>query len=405
MIKKLRIKFVALSMGSLLLVLLLIMASVNLVNYRGIIREADDLLAFLAENGGGFPQMRGEPQPKAMSPELPYESRFFSVMLDSEGGLVSVDTGKIAAVDSAAAIEYARSIWASGQAQGVMGRYRYLRVAEEGGSRLIFLDCGRNLDNCRRFLLASAGISAAGYAAVLCLVVLFSGRIIKPVSESYEKQKQFITDAGHEIKTPLTIIAADAEVLEMELGENEWLRDIQAQAKRLADLTKDLIYLSRMEEAQADRQMIDFPVSDIVEETARSFLAPAIKDGKQLDISIRPGLSMNGDENGIRQLVSILLDNALKYSPPGGRVQLSLEKQQRNLCLRVSNLTEAELPWDDLGRLFERFYRADPSRSAKEGGYGIGLSVARAIVSAHRGKISANAPEKGRLCITAQFPI
>ena len=407
MIKELRVKFIALSMVSLLLVLVFIMAGVNGLNYWGTMDEADELLGFLAENGGAFPKAKDHREvlmPGVMSPELPYESRYFSVLLDGSGNVVFADTGKIAAVDTETAIEYAQNVWSEGRLKGFVCNYRFLSQVVDGGTRIVFLDCGRSLDNCRRFLLTSCGISLAGLVAVFCLILLFSERIIRPVSESYEKQKQFITDAGHEIKTPLTIIAADADVLEMDVGENEWLQDIQRQAKRLTELTNDLIYLSRMEEERNELSMLNFPVSDVVEEAAGSFQALAVTQNKRFKMEIQPMLSLRGDEKALRQLVSILLDNALKYSPEGGEISLRLEKQARAVCLEVENTSAEKIDREKLGMFFERFYRADSSRSSQTGGYGIGLSVARAIVTAHKGKISAASPDGQRLTITAAFP-
>ena len=214
-------------------------------------------------------------------------------------------------------------MWESAKEKGFLGDYRYIRSDGEEQTLVIFLDCGRSLDTFRTFLFASGGISLLGLLAVFGLMVLFSGRIIKPIAESYQKQKQFITDAGHEIKTPITIIDADAEVLSMEVGENEWLRDIQLQTKRLARLTNDLVYLSRMQEEQAKLTMLEFPFSDLVSDTAQSFQALAKVQGKEFSVRIQPQLSVYGDENALRQLISILLDNAVKYTDPGGSIALS----------------------------------------------------------------------------------
>lgn len=333
MIRKLRVKFIAMSMLSLLVVLLAIMGSVNLVNYQGIVEDADQVLDILVDNNGSFPRQENQKQGdgsappsdsglgglRELSPELPYESRYFSVLLNSEGEVETVDTGKIAAVDTSAAIEYAQEAVSRGTERGFLSDYRYAITSDESGTRVIFLDCGRNLSTFYTFLKASCGISAVGLAAVLLLMVLFSGRIIRPVAESYDKQRRFITDAGHELKTPLTIIDADAEVLEMDIGENEWLQDIRRQTDRLAKLTGALIALSRMEEGEEQFQMIDFPISDVVGETAQSFQALAKTQNKRFESSIQPLLTLHGDENAIRQLTGILLDNALKYSPEGGR--------------------------------------------------------------------------------------
>lgn len=283
------------------------------------------------------------------------------------------------------------------------GEYRYLRSEEDGNIRIIFLDCGRSLTNLRTMLFASILVSLLGLAAVLLLLILFSRRIVRPLAESYEKQRRFITDAGHELKTPLTIIGADTDLAEMELGENEWLADIRRQAERLTGLTNDLIYLSRMEEEQPKLSLIEFPLSDVAEETAQSFLAPARTQGKTLSLAIEPMLSFYGEEKSIRQLLSILLDNALKYSPEGGEISLSVRKQNRSVVLTVSNPSVRPLEKGEQAQLFDRFYRGDPSRSG-EGGYGLGLSIAAGIAAAHRGKIRAESPDGVCLVITAVLP-
>ena len=384
MIKGLRIKLVAASM-------------------------ADATLAILQENNGTFPKREephepGKPGQMPLSPELPYESRYFSVVLSSDGAIVSVDTGKIAAVDTETAAQFAQTVYQSGRTQGMLGDYRYVRHTQGEEIQVIFLDCGRSLATFRTFLLASCGISLLGLLAVFGLILLLSKRIIRPVSESYEKQKRFITDAGHEIKTPVTIIDADAAVLEMDLGENEWLRDIQQQTKRLATLTNDLILLSRMQEDRSQLAMIQLPFSDLVQETAQGFQTLAKTQGKTLVLQIQPMLSLCGDEKMLRQLVSILLDNAVKYALPQGDITLTLQKQARTICLAVENPAENLSP-EHLQRLFDRFYRGDPSRSSQTGGYGLGLSIAQAIVQAHRGKISAAAQSEGMLRIQVQLPI
>ena len=407
MIRKLRRKLIAAAMLSLFLVLLIIMGTVNLLNYEKIVSRADQTLSILKENDGNFPQKPVfEPRRHdrdALPPELPYESRFFSVLLDDAGQSISADIGKIAAVDTDEAVQFAQQVWGSGKKSGFMGDYRYARQELDGSTRIIFLDCTRDLSTFRAFLLASLGISALGLLAVLGLIFLFSNRIIRPVLESYEKQKQFITDAGHEIKTPLTIIDADAEVLGMEVGENEWLADIQAQTKRLADLTNHLILLSRMEEAQNQMQMLEFPFSDLVQEAAQSFQALAKTQEKSFTASIQPMISLRGDERALRQLVSTLLDNAVKYSGENGRVRLTLEKQGKSVLLSVENTIASPMP-ENLDRLFDRFYRADKSRNSQIAGYGLGLSIAKAITDAHKGKICAVSPDGETLSIRVTLP-
>lgn len=408
MIRALRLKFTALSMAALAVLLVVIVAGMNLLNYNTVIQEADDILSVLSQNRGSFPEFLDEKKggmPKHMSPETPYESRFFSVLLNDDGNVIQTDTSRIKAVDPADALAYAASALQQGRSQGFVEEYRFVCTAEDDTLRLTFLDCGRKLHSFRTFLMASIAMAVVGFVVFSLVILFFSGKLLRPVAESYEKQKRFITDAGHEIKTPLTIISADVDVLELELeGENEWLSDIRRQAGRLSALTNDLVYLSRMEECAEPMPMIEFPFSDVVSETAASFQALAQTQEKDLRCDIQPMLTLNGSEKAIRQLVNILLDNALKYSPTGAAIRLSLMPQGRQMKLTVFNPTETPIPKDDLDVLFDRFYRLDASRSSQTGGYGIGLSVAKAIVTAHGGKIRASTQDGRSLQITAVFP-
>lgn len=419
MIKKLRIKFIAASMLSLFAVLFIIMGIIGALNYRKIVEDSDSILTVLKENDGHFPENREEfggeapksekephgeePQNSLFSPELPYESRYFWVELDKEGETLSANIGKIAAVDSAEAEDYAKRVEQKGKAQGFISTYRYLAYTTDRGTTVMFLDCRRSLDTFRTFVFTALGVSTAGLLAVFLLILFLSGRIVKPFSRNYEEQKRFITDAGHELKTPLTIIDADAEILEMDIGENEWLSDIKNQTKRLADLTNSLVTLSRMEEERAQYQMIDFPLSDMAEETVEAFSALAKTQSKTLRCDIAPMLSVHGDEKALRQLMTILLDNAVKYAVTESEISLTLKKQKKQIYLTVFNRAES-ISREQLSHLFSRFYRTDQSRNSQTGGYGLGLSIAEGIVKAHKGKITASTEDEKSLKITVTLP-
>lgn len=417
MIKKLRKKLVITAMVSLLFVLLVIEGSIGVLNYRKIVTDADRVLGILEQNEGRFPEKsESEPpemqKPKGMAPrdmlsaELPYESRFFSVVLNEHGEVIATDTGKIASVDTAAAAEYAKEVWSENKEKGFVNTYRYLKCEDGTDSevRIIFLDRSRELSGFQNLLMTGLAVTVLGLLAVLVLMVLLSARITRPFLENYEKQKRFITDAGHELKTPLTIIDADAEVLEMDLGENEWLHDIQTQSRRMADLTNDLILLSRMEENRHENVLVEFPLSDMVEETVHTFRTLVKAQNKYLTEDIMPMIAMYGDEKALHRLVMILLDNAVKYTNDGGQIKVSLQKQKKRICLTVFNTTE-EMKREHLPHLFDRFYRTDGSRNSRTGGYGLGLSIAAATVEAHKGKISASTEDEKSLKITVTFPV
>lgn len=406
MIKKLRRKFVTVAMCSVIAVLAVIIGIINAAGFYNLSQKADETLAVLSENGGVFPKPEkgnkagGKPLgPHGMSPEAPYETRYFSVLFSGSGEIISVNTGSIAAISTEEAMEYARHVYRSGKTSGFYSDYKYSFSDGAQGRLLIFLDCGRDLSTLRSFFLTSLWVSLAGIAGVLVLVLLFSKIAIRPVAESLEKQRQFITGASHEIKTPLTIIDASLSVLEMEAGESQWTESIHNQVNRLSQLTSNLVALARMDEENNRLKTMDFSLSDAVEETLEPFLPLAEAKGKVLELEIQPNLFYQGDEQAIRQMVSTLADNAMKYSDERGAIRAVLKKQGKNCVLTIFNTVESIDP-GNLDRLFERFYRGDSSRSSEIEGYGVGLSLAKAIVLSHKGKIHAQSTDGKSLTIT-----
>lgn len=399
MIRRLRIKFTAAAVGAMAIVLTVILGIVNGVNYHNVIRDAGYVLDLLAEHQGDFPDdgVRGSRQRRpGISPETPYETRFFTVTVGKNGDILATDTERIAAVDAADAEVYAGKALDTGRKEGFLDDYRYrCESVGEDDILIVFLDCTRSLTTFRNFFFTSILVSVMGVAAVSLLILLASGRIVRPFVENYEKQKRFITDAGHELKTPLTIIDADAAVMEMELGENEWLQDIKRQTRYLRELTEDLIYLSRTEERGEHFVRADFSISEVAEEVTESFGALAIAQDKKFRSRIEPMVSYCGGAGEIRRLFAILLDNAVKYSAPEGEISFSLGKEGKAVRIRVSNTVE-HIDREQLARLFDRFYRTDSSRNSETGGHGLGLSIARAVVTAHRRKIWAST-ETGRV--------
>ena len=407
MSRRLRLRFIVATMLALLLVLSVVLGLINASGYRQTVSDIDSVLGLLRDNDGALPAAPAELDWRAagglyQSPELPYEIRYFSALLDDSGEVVSTHTDSISAVDEHRVAEYAREAWDSGRASGFCGDYRFLRYDEEAGTRVVFLDCGRVMSMQRGMLLRSAAVTLCVLAAVFVLLLPLSGRIVKPFVEAQARQERFVTDAGHELRTPLTVIDADAALIEMESGPCRWLDDIRAQTRRLAALTDDLVDLARMQERGAPA-MEAFCISDAVREAAEPFLAPARTRACALDVRVQPGLQLRGDEAGIRRLVGVLLDNAVKYAEPDSPILCALERRGRGVRLRVQNETRA-LTAQDTRDMFDRFYRADASRASGTGGYGLGLSIARAIAQAHRGRIDASLDARHRLSVTVVLP-
>ena len=332
--------------------------------------------------------------------ETPYQTRYFSVTLGGEGELLSVDVSQIAAITEADAETMARQLQAEGKTEGYEGSYKYLARDTEDGTLYVFLDCTKDFVSAKRFLSTSILVSAAGAAMLLLLVMLFSGWAIKPMVTAYDKQKSFITNAGHELKTPLAVIGSCTEVLELEQGENKWTDAIRAQVSRMGDLTQNLIALARLDES-GRLPTAEFDLSAAVKEELETFLPLAQQRGLDFRMDIQENIVFGGNESALRQLTVILADNAVKYAS-GGEVCFCLSRKGKKVVLQSENLAEGFMPGAQ-PQLFERFYRGDASRSQENSGYGVGLSIAEAIAAAHGGKISAASEDGKSLTVTVSL--
>lgn len=413
MMGRLRRKFVLVAMISVTLVLAGMIAAINVANYGNVCSRADERLELLVQGGGAFPldgrdgsaeaqrggmRLPGTRDGIVHSPEAPFETRYFTVVLDTQQDAVAVDIEQIAAVTEEDALKYARELARRGSTSGFSGAYRYIAVdaadaktggAADGETMYIFLDCTRDLDSFTAFLRMSIAVSALGWLLVFALVVVLSRFAVKPIVEGYEKQKRFITDASHEIKTPLAVIQASNEVLEIEHGEDEWTKCIGDQVSRLGALTERLVFLARMDEGSSTLEMGDVRLSDVVDATVELYRPVAESRGKRLSADIASGVVCRGDRVALSQLMELLLDNATRYAADGSVIDVRLSQKGRQREIEVSNACTA-MPRGDLDRLFERFYRDDASRSSQTGGSGVGLSVVRAIAEAHGGTARAS---------------
>lgn len=418
MIKKLKKKFIALSMISLTLLLTVIVAGMNIINYSKVVSDADARLDVLEQNPIVFQDVSGHSGPpgrlfgrggrggRSMTRDEAEELRFFTVVTDENGIAGQIDTSRISAVDEVQAKEYAEKVLAKGSEHGFVGEFRYSISRTDPGSTVTFLDCGRVLESFRDFLLASILMSLAGLLVVFLVISYFAERIVRPVAESYEKQKRFITDAGHEIKTPLAIIKANLDVINMDPDSTEdSLKEIGDQVDRLAGLTDDLVYLSRMEEKKEGNAVTEIPLSDVVSDTVSSFEVLAESSGRHIRQDIDPMIFIRGNVKDMEKLVSILIENAVKYSFGDDPIIVTLKRNAKDCVLQVVNRTDKPVSNDNIDHIFDRFYRVDESRNSKTGGYGIGLSMADAIVTSYGGKISAEAGEGNRFIIKAVFPV
>lgn len=416
--RRLRRKFILVAMGAVTVVLTLIIAGINIVNYSHVCKMADARLDYIlagkgsidwedesrTDSGNGGDTSTGMVADgdragarvghfEGMTAESPFDTRYFTVTL-VEGQVVDVNTARIAAVGAKRAARIAMGLDSKGLTSGFSGNYRYTTTAQGEKTAYVFVDCSRELASFHSFLNASVAISCIGWLAVLAIVTVASGAVIRPMVESYSKQKRFITDASHEIKTPLAVIDAANEVQEIESGESEWTQSIHEQVARLTALTERLVFLARMDEGSAGFTMASIDLSEAVDKAAAPFESVAVSRGKRLSMSVATGVRAHADAAAVTQVVELLLDNATRYASEGSVIELSLRAVSRGAGkgsaeLVVSNAVD-ELPEGDLDRLFDRFYRADVSRSSKTGGSGVGLSVVRAIAEAHGGSATVS---------------
>ena len=408
MLKRLRWKFIGMAMLAVFIVLTLLVGGINLAYRRTGVNSLDHMLEIIASNHGRVPEYppgNAPPSPWGfkMTPETPFETRFF-IVLDSEaeGGL-RTQTDFIASVSGKDAEAYYSKAAASDRESGFVGEYRFLRAEEPNGAVFFFLDSSRQLQTFRNLLLISSLITFAALCLTFLLVWLLSGRVIQPTVRSMESQKRFITDASHEIKTPLTVINSYADVMCMDDEANEWAQGIRKESRRLSQLVSDLVLLSRWDEEAPFREKQRFDLSRAIWDTVTPYKNLAEAKGRQVSLHIADSLFLEGDESAIQTALSTLLENAVQYSLQGSEIVVSAEKAKRSSCIEISNAC-ALPPNLELDRLFDRFYRADPSRSRDSGGTGVGLSIARAIIEAHGGKITVGREQESRIFFRISLP-
>lgn len=400
---KLRKKFIYFSVGIIAIVLLSIMAFVNVTNFYNLKRSSDELLKTLVENNGVMPSFKLNDNSKEEKTVYlkNFSNRFFTVKTDNKKNVITVNTDDVFFTSASEAVEYAKDVLSSGKSRGYYGGFKYVVENTENGKLIAFVDVVKDFDVFYSNLGNSVVISFFVLGFVTFFSFVLSKKAVAPMVQAYEKQNAFITDASHELKTPLAIINTSADVLEMESGESKWTGNIHKQVNRLNGLIGNLISLTKLEESD-NLEKTDFSLSDVLTDCVTDVKDYALSMDKDIITEIESGISFKGNENLIRQVIGILLDNAIKYAREKSDINVKLFKQNRKIIFTVENEAD-NLEAKNYNVLFERFYRADSSRNSQTGGYGIGLSIAQSIVLKHKGKISADSFDGERIIFTVKF--
>lgn len=402
--KKLRKKFIYFSVGIIFFVLLSVSSFINISNLFTIRERSDILLNILAENDGEFSKTIDKSDieilKNRLTPKITLSNRFFAVKTDIEQNVITVNTVDLYLTSSKDAVEYAKKALKTGKTTGYIDRFKYKIKKTDYGLLIVFIDLSSDFDNFYYTLKNSFLISFVVLILVFVISFLLSKKVVSPMVKAYEKQKSFITDASHELKTPLAIINTNTDVIEMENGESKWTLSIHKQVERLNELVKNLISLAKLEEEEI--QKTNFSLSDIIYEISNDYEEVCKNINRELKLNIEKNIQINADEKLIRKLITILIENAVKYSKENTQIKLNLEKQNKKIIFIIENEAD-NLKIKKYDELFERFYRADFSRNRKTGGYGIGLSIAQSIAIKHKTKIQAESLDGKTIKFSIKF--
>lgn len=396
MFRRLRISFILIATLAVSASLFLFSSVLNSTYYLNNERQITRVLNLLTDNGGELSyNSKTSSQLGVNSEDGLYQYRYFSFVFDKNGQLQRTSTDRIASLsrEDIGAIAQKLANLSDDIGTLTLGETTYSYQKSDfgkGQTLIVVLDSSQYYRETNHLIHLTYLMSGISFILFALIFTLFSGKVIKPFVRNYEKQRRFITNAGHELKTPLAIISANNELVELMNGESEWTKSTSDQVTRLTGLINGLVSLARLEE-QAEVTLTDLDFSAIAEDAAEDFKGPVVRDGKIFKMQIQPGIHVKAEEKSLFELVTLLVDNANKYCDPEGTVQVKLTKNRlKRARLEISN-TYAAGKDVDYSKFFERFYREDESHNnQKKSGYGIGLSMAQSMVKLFKGSISVN---------------
>ncbi len=406
MFKSLRRKFVATSVASVAVVIILMAGTLNFINYYKLGQRVDDSL-YEASKSSALVTIFSDGEEdmivtKNTASKTPNNNGFSIAKIDENNNVVRSYRDDVLIKGKDDLQKLVTDAVNESSTSGYVGTYRYLKVNNDAGNLVLLLNTQRDLDSFHAFMKNSIIVSSIVILSVFILLVLISKKVIAPIQQSYQKQKQFITDASHELKTPLAIIRSNTDVLELENGDSKWTKNIQNQVDRLTSLVNSLVVFSRMEEKDTVEK-VNFNLSESLHARIDDFEELASFQKKHITTDIDNNIYYRGEQQAIVQLMDILLENAIKYATKETNINVTLKKNKKYATMKISN--KANVKKGDLRKVFDRFYRLDESRNSTIKGYGIGLSMAKLIAEKHKEVIKAYAPEDGIFNIEVRFTL
>ena len=396
MFRKLKIRFILLASAAIVCILLTMIAVLNSVRFLQTNGEIQAVLNILSANNGDFPSVEETAeslQNDRITIDTIYQYRYFSVVYKEDKTLYSTNLDHLSNLSKEQALSYANKVIKNSRSSGVFkvgSQFYSYQITQDSKTKrylLVVLDSTNYLESRNDFFWLSIQLCFYSFIFFVLVVSGFSNFAIRPYIKNYENQKRFITNAGHELKTPLAIISANTELQELMTGENEWTESTKDQVKRLSNLINQMVVLARLEE-QPDVTLVDVNFSEVVKKVAGNFKCVIEKAGKKYEIKLQEDIHVKATEDELYELVSILIDNACKYCDEDGQIFVTLTKAKRG---KRARLTVANSYADgknvDYSRFFDRFYREDESHNQKQPGYGIGLSMAESLVRIFKGRI------------------
>ena len=402
MFGSLRKKFVATAMLAFILVTLMIFGIILVNNRIQMNSQLDGLLNFIISNDGDIPEYDSTQASEnfLLYAETKFSTRYFYVRFDKDKRIIETYMEKIVSVNEGDAQRMAEMAMDSNKHSDYDANFRYMVSEKDYGYLVVFLDATKEIKNFDNSTLKAQAIIIIGWIITLIITTVLSEKALGPIAENIEKQKKFVANAGHDLKTPVAVILADCEVLEMTMTEDkEWLQSIENQAKRLDKLVKNLLRLANYDVKKEKLSMTNFSITKDINDEIEEF--KALSKDRKIEFDDSNDVTMHANEDSIKQVLTILFDNAIKYTEDDGHIVIKAYKQGRQTRVDISNpYNGSDEDKQKIGKLFERFYRGDPSRNNAKEGYGIGLSMAKSIIESNRGKISVSIDDKNYICFS-----